>query len=50
MESHPEKGLFQDVREYAAAHGIGHEEALQQGMEQKGREFVESGSQLYRKI
>jgi phosphomethylpyrimidine synthase len=41
--------ITQDVREYAARHGIGEEEALHRGMEEKAREFVQSGGELYRK-
>ncbi|HVT78140.1 MAG TPA: phosphomethylpyrimidine synthase, partial [Acidimicrobiales bacterium] len=39
--------ISQDVREYAAAHGVGSEEAVQLGLKQKAEEFVASGSQLY---
>jgi phosphomethylpyrimidine synthase len=41
--------ITQDVREYAARQGIGEEEALHRGMEEKAREFVQSGGELYRK-
>ncbi len=41
--------ITQDVRDYAASHGIEDEEALKRGLEQKGREFVDSGSEIYKK-
>ncbi len=40
--------ITQDVRDYAAAHGIDDEAALRTGMAAKAREFVESGGELYR--
>jgi phosphomethylpyrimidine synthase len=42
--------ITQDVREYAESQGIDAEEALKRGLEQKSREFVASGSELYRKV
>ncbi len=42
--------ITQDVREYAASQGIGEEEALQQGLENKSREFVEKGAEIYQRI
>jgi len=42
--------ITQDVRDYAASQGINGEEALKRRMEQKGREFVEKGSQIYIKV
>ncbi|MCG3203229.1 MAG: Phosphomethylpyrimidine synthase [Gammaproteobacteria bacterium] len=42
--------ITQDVRDYAAAHGIGDEAtALRSGMAEKAREFVESGGEIYRR-
>ncbi len=41
--------ITQDVREYAAKQGIADDEALQQGMADKAREFVDGGAQIYRK-
>ena len=41
--------ITQDVREYAAAQGVGEEEALSRGMEEKSREFVEKGGEIYAK-
>jgi phosphomethylpyrimidine synthase len=40
--------ISQDVRAYAAAHGVSEEEALSLGMREKAVEFVEGGSQVYR--
>ncbi|WP_081411787.1 phosphomethylpyrimidine synthase ThiC [Alicyclobacillus herbarius] len=40
--------ITQDIREYAAAHGLTPEEAVAAGMEEKARDFVKSGGQLYR--
>jgi len=39
--------ITQDVREYAAKHGITTEIALVAGMEEKSREFVEQGGEVY---
>ncbi|HEY5884592.1 MAG TPA: phosphomethylpyrimidine synthase ThiC [Pyrinomonadaceae bacterium] len=41
--------ITQDVREYAATHGLKEEEALARGMEEKSREFVEKGADVYAK-
>jgi phosphomethylpyrimidine synthase len=41
--------ITQDVREYAATHGFKEEEALTRGMEEKSREFVEKGAEVYAK-
>jgi phosphomethylpyrimidine synthase len=41
--------ITQDVRDYAASQGIGEEEALRQGLEQKSIEFVKQGAEIYRK-
>jgi phosphomethylpyrimidine synthase len=42
--------ITQDVRDFAVAQGINDEKALKLGMEQKSREFVEGGAELYQKI
>ena len=42
--------ISQDVRDFAAAQGVGEQAALQKGMEQKAVEFVQQGSSLYRKV
>jgi len=36
-----------DVRRYAAEQGMSEEKALQRGMAEKSREFVEKGSAIY---
>lgn len=40
--------ITQEVRDYAKTLGISEEEAIQKGMEEKSKEFVESGSEIYR--
>lgn len=42
--------ITQDVREYAATLGLKAEEALARGMEEKSREFVEKGAEVYSKV
>ena len=39
--------ITEDVRKYAAEQGITDEQALQTGMEEKSKEFVEKGAQVY---
>jgi phosphomethylpyrimidine synthase len=39
--------ITQDVREYAATHGIAEQEAIEQGLEEKAKEFVQSGGEIY---
>jgi phosphomethylpyrimidine synthase len=39
--------ITEDVRRYAAEQGLSEEAAMQKGMEEKSREFVETGAQLY---
>jgi phosphomethylpyrimidine synthase len=41
--------ITQDVREYAATHGVSDADALKVGMEEKSREFVEQGAEVYAK-
>jgi phosphomethylpyrimidine synthase len=41
--------ITQDVREYARSHHLSEQEALEKGMEEKSQEFVQSGSEVYRK-
>jgi phosphomethylpyrimidine synthase len=41
--------ITEDVRKYAAEHGVGEDQALQEGMEQKAREFKEQGAEIYAK-
>jgi phosphomethylpyrimidine synthase len=43
--------ITQDVRKYAAEHGIGNAEvALEQGMKEKSKEFKEQGSEVYHEL
>jgi len=42
--------ITQDVREYAASHGLAEDEALTSGMKEKSREFVEKGAEVYRQV
>jgi len=42
--------ISQDVRDYAAAHGMSGEEAIESGMKEKAVEFVAAGSQVYRPV
>jgi phosphomethylpyrimidine synthase len=41
--------ITEDVRKFAAEQKISEEQALQVGLEQKTREFVEKGAQVYAK-
>ncbi|HEY0549115.1 MAG TPA: phosphomethylpyrimidine synthase ThiC [Verrucomicrobiae bacterium] len=41
--------ITEDVRKYAAEQGIAEEEALKKGMEEKSKEFVEQGAEVYAK-
>jgi hypothetical protein len=41
--------ITEDVRKYAAEQAISEEEALQRGIEEKSKEFVESGAEVYAK-
>lgn len=38
--------ITEDVRNYTAEKGVSEQEALQNGMEEKAREFTEKGSEL----
>ena len=42
--------ITEDVRKYAAEQGVTEEEALQQGMEEKSKEFSNQGGELYSKV
>jgi phosphomethylpyrimidine synthase len=42
--------ITEDVRKYAAEHAVSEEEALKQGMEEKSKEFVEKGAEVYAKV
>jgi phosphomethylpyrimidine synthase len=41
--------ITEDVRKYAAEQGVAEEEALKAGMEEKSRQFVEKGAEIYAK-
>ncbi len=41
--------ITEDVRKYAAEQNMSEEEALEKGMEEKSKEFVEKGSEVYKK-
>jgi phosphomethylpyrimidine synthase len=41
--------ITEDVRKYAAEQAISEEVALQRGMEEKSKEFVEAGAEVYSK-
>jgi len=41
--------ITEDVRKYAAEQGIGEQEAITKGLEEKSKEFVKQGAELYAK-
>jgi phosphomethylpyrimidine synthase len=41
--------ITEDVRKFAAEHGVTEQDALQKGMEEKSKEFVEKGAEVYAK-
>ncbi|MGB5298899.1 MAG: phosphomethylpyrimidine synthase ThiC, partial [Thiogranum sp.] len=41
--------ITQDVRDYAREHGMSEDDALNKGMQEKSVEFVEGGSEIYKK-
>ena len=41
--------ITEDVRKYAAEQGVSEEEALKHGMDEKSKEFVEKGAEVYAK-
>jgi phosphomethylpyrimidine synthase len=41
--------ITQDVREFAAKQGLAEDEALERGMEEKAKEFVAQGGEIYRR-
>ncbi|MBX7245231.1 MAG: phosphomethylpyrimidine synthase ThiC [Candidatus Sumerlaeaceae bacterium] len=42
--------ITEDVRRYAEEQGMAEEEALRQGMEEKSREFLDKGAEIYQKV
>jgi len=41
--------ITQDVRDYAATHGVDGDHALESGMQEKSNEFINHGSEIYQK-
>ena len=41
--------ITEDVRKYAAEHGLTSAEAIESGMQEKRKEFVENGAEVYAK-
>jgi phosphomethylpyrimidine synthase len=41
--------ITEDVRKFAREQGISDEDALKKGMEEKSRQFVEKGAEVYPK-
>ena len=41
--------ITEDVRKYAAEHGMSEEAAVEEGLKQKATEFNESGAEIYAK-
>ena len=41
--------ITEDVRNYAAEHGVSEAEALESGMQEKRKEFVAKGAEVYTK-
>jgi len=41
--------ITEDVRKFAEEQKVSEDEALKKGMEQKAREFVEKGAEIYAK-
>jgi phosphomethylpyrimidine synthase len=41
--------ITEDVRKYAAEHGLTDEAALESGMQEKRKEFLEKGAEVYAK-
>jgi phosphomethylpyrimidine synthase len=40
--------ITEDVRKYAAEQGLAEADAVEQGMREKSREFVETGAEIYK--
>jgi phosphomethylpyrimidine synthase len=41
--------ITEDVRKYAAEQNISEQDALKRGMEEKAKEFVDKGAEVYTK-
>jgi phosphomethylpyrimidine synthase len=42
--------ITQDVRDYAASLGVTEEKAIEKGLKEKSREFLEKGAEIYQKV
>ena len=42
--------INEDIRKYAAEQGVTEEVALKKGMEEKSKEFVGKGAEVYAKV
>ena len=42
--------ITEEVRKYAAEQGVSEQDALQKEMEQRAKEFVEAGAEVYSKV
>jgi phosphomethylpyrimidine synthase len=42
--------ISQDVRDFAAKQGLGVEVVMEKGMQEKAKEFKESGAEIYKKV
>jgi phosphomethylpyrimidine synthase len=42
--------ITEDVRKYAAEQGLAEAEALESGMKEKSKEFVQKGAEVYAKV
>jgi phosphomethylpyrimidine synthase len=40
--------ITEDVRQYAAEHGLDEQRAIEQGLAEKAREFTKQGAEIYR--
>jgi len=40
----------EEVRKYAAVQGVSEDEALKEGMEDKSKQFNESGAEVYSRV
>jgi phosphomethylpyrimidine synthase len=40
--------ISHDIRDYAKAHGVDEEQAIELGMKEKAAEFVAGGAEIYR--
>jgi phosphomethylpyrimidine synthase len=42
--------ITEDVRKYAAEQGLSESEAIESGMQEKRKEFLEKGAEVYAKM